>query len=71
LQNNKGGKNTIENTIGNLILLMYKFMMSKEEGERMNGGVAPKKKNRKKEKEKKGCFNLFSFYFLLLLTKFG
>jgi hypothetical protein len=27
--------NTIENTIGNLILLMYKFMMSKEKGERM------------------------------------
>ncbi len=30
---------------------MYKFMMSKEEGERMNGGVAPKKKKQKKKRK--------------------
>ncbi len=59
IANNKGGKNTIENTIGNLILLLYKFMMSKEEGERMNGGVAPPKKKKRKKKDV-----LISFLFI-------
>jgi hypothetical protein len=47
IANNKGG-NTIENTIGNFFLLMYKFMMSKEEGERMGGVCSPKKTEKKK-----------------------
>jgi hypothetical protein len=33
----------LKTQLGTFFLLMYKFMMSKEEGERMNGGVAPKK----------------------------